>query len=197
MAIGQMYQVKVFHKYDTEDMINVYYYEQVGATTGGPNDAHGLANAMIDIVFQTERLIVSNHVVFDRVEAICLSNDLDFWTELFDANTFGAVASEALPPFVAWDFKLVRETRASRNGRKRIGGVPESFQNKGVVVLGAAADAVNDHAATLGGSIASISFGGTWVPKIYRWNPEAIFGVVGCDYVKITSQNSRKFGVGS
>jgi hypothetical protein len=133
-----------------------------------------------------------------QYEVTNLDNPLEFGT--FSNATFGTVSSEALPPFVAWAFRLNRASRSVRNGQKRIGGVPESLQVNGEATSGALS-LLNLGATALGNDITAISPNGTWRPRIaHRLGtvPETYtpYPMVGASYRAISSQNTRKFGRG-
>jgi hypothetical protein len=112
----------------------------------------------------------------------------------------GNVAGDSLPPFVCWDFTLVRGGALERNGYKRIAGVPESKQANGVVD--------NTFRATLDNLAAPIFAGfdvglDHFTPVIKRkqihgvaQHPPKYYDMSNVVYSKIGSQNSRKYGHG-
>lgn len=124
----------------------------------------------------------------------------DFLVQPLTTPVTGNVAIEFNNSAVAWSFELVRTTRITRNGSKRIGGVPESFvaNNVPVAAATAAAAAVVDllenippiDLAAAGTMqlqlvIPKTPIAPTTLPSVFNTVSEVVFRGVG-------SQNSRK-----
>lgn len=113
----------------------------------------------------------------------------------------GGLLSDALPPFVSYDFTYLRGGVGERNGYKRIAGVAESQQVGGIAVP-AAVTALNGIALAM---FSDVSIGSDdWTPVIQRkvidkviQIPPKYYSVSDVVYAKIGSQNSRKYGHGS
>jgi len=104
---------------------------------------------------------------------------------------------------VTFSFRYARTSLAVRNGAKRFAGVPETYQENGVIVAGTPTTNVNATAAVLDDAI-SDGLGTTFIPVIMkktRIPPEGEFEswlyeeftTAGVTYSHIGSQNTRKF----
>lgn len=195
MAAGDRY--KLTHNYIAmgQNMANVYVYEQ----NEGGGSAEELAAAWLTDVFPDIRQIQNEAAVTQDIEVINLDNDDDFHTLPCTVGCDGVQTGDVMPPYVSWAFRLNRASRASRHGQKRIGGVNETHVAAGVATAGflptlnATADAIE---ATL-----SDGFGNEWELRIPRFGPTGelvqVFPISSVDYVRVSTQNSRKFGHGS
>lgn len=116
-------------------------------------------------------------------------------------SEFGGVSGDCLPPYVSWDFTLVRGAARERNGYKRFAAVAESRQANGLATPAALTD-LNNLAARMFADIGSTDTG-VLTPVIQRetinhvhQSPPKYYTVSGVQYSKIGTQNSRKFGHG-
>lgn len=115
----------------------------------------------------------------------------------------GLITGDTLPPQSAFDIKLLRASKETRNGRKRICGVPESGQSSGNLTAGQAAllqtlAAHMDDVITVGiDSIEPIilrrTFAGTppVLEPIANWIYNDIAAVA--TQTVVTTQNTRKY----
>lgn len=197
MAVGDLWRIIDRQLLSAQQCLNVYFYEEMTSPTEGtPADA--LTVAFIQSIEAVIKNFQSSSCLHFQYEVTNLDDPDQFGT--FSNATTGTVASEALPPFVAWAFRLDRASRLVRNGQKRIPGVPESLQVNGEPTSAALA-LLNLGAVALGGDISAIAPNGSWRPRIaHRLGtvPETYtpYAIAGASYSAISSQNTRKFGRG-
>lgn len=211
--INDIYRIKFTQTYGVggQECINVFYYKQI--TEGGVSEG---ADALLP-AFQSE--------VYPAIENIQCS--IMFTVEILVENVvpsadnasvgFGPSAEpservgQALPPYATWAFRLNRSTNASRHGQKRFAGVAEEDQNAGLAVgpivalLDTCAAKLDDviggpppDTATFQPVIYRVGRPGKTIPtKIIPALIPASFTISTAQYVGISTQNSRKFNVGS
>jgi hypothetical protein len=193
-TMAHVLTVKLTGQCITEQVLNVFHY--ASATFSDPiGDFMSAFDAQVAAAIQT---VLSVDMVLTGVEA----------QEVKGGSSFGSLpiirpgpqSGDCLPPFVSFDFTLVRGGALERNGYKRVAGVPEALQANGIVTgaaltaLGLVADAMFDDITTATD---------TWVPVIQRKrvnhlsvSPIQYWTVSSVIFSKIGSQNSRKFGHG-
>lgn len=115
-------------------------------------------------------------------------------------ESVGTITGDCLPPYAAWAYQISRSSTQMRNGYKRLPGVSESWQSNGEAVEGTPADTLQDVGATMhthlelaGGTVAVMTvprrqFHGVVVDPVQYWEG------ADCNYVRISTQNTRKFG---
>lgn len=175
---------------------NVFAYELLsGGGSGAPLSAGLAAQFYISVVLPILQ-IVSVEMVFNEIYVENVDDPTDFFTDPISGA--GVVTGSCEPPFVAWAFRLIRSTRLSRNGAKRIPGVPS------VAIVDDAPDpsrlaALSDFADAYAGNVVFSS--NTFAPIIYR-KPSSVhpsglgFLASGAEFVRLSTQNSRKIGRG-
>lgn len=212
MAINDIYRLTLRTTFGTGGQLclNVWHYLQVAPSVVSGSEE--LAVAAIDHLGTPIRDICSGQIVFldFTAENIVPSAD-NFTAEFVAPDNEGTRGSDVLPPFVAWSFRMNRQTSESRHGQKRFVGVAETDQDDGVAVAGivtnltAVASALESNIVPGGGSPASFE------PRIFReGRPEvtipekvipavvqASYPISSVNYVRIGSQNTRKFGRGA
>jgi len=197
MAVNDLWSVRVTQVQDGQDCLNQYFYRELSTPSSTPAWL-ALAVAFNGTVIPSLQLVQSTDLGYTNVDFFNLDDPTEFGTATTTA--VGLVASEALPPFVAWSFRLNRITRAVRNGYKRIPGVPESFQANGTATT-AAIVLLTNSAAILAGTLTESGGSGVWKPQVVRRLPgppptHTPFDFGLCQYLAITSQVSRKVGRG-
>jgi len=193
MAIGNHYILIDLQVVDSMEMLNVYAYEQ----TTGSGDSSALAAAYVDSILPSMKAFQSSGLEHIKVQVTNKEVPSDF-TELATAVS-GEISGERLPPFCAFSVQLSRASRASRNGHKRVGGVPEVSQQQGTLSSGALAQ-LQTYADAIAAPLVD-SDGNSWTPKIWRrlsaTHAEDFFPInAGIASNNVTSQNTRKFGRG-
>lgn len=203
MATGDRYQLVLQQRYGPTSgplVDNVFAYEQ----TNGSGTAIELVNTFILNVLP--KIADIQHFIMETrfVSAINLDDLSDFY-QLADGTVGTISAGDVLPPYASWTFRYVRATRAVKDGRKAVCGVPENFQSAGLPV-GAITTALTACALSFGAPLPDAGTGSTWEPRIWRrpgtYNgvvvpaPGQFFPITGVVYSAVSTQSTRKFGRG-
>lgn len=112
---------------------NVYTYLSSG--TDAP-DLNEVASNWYDKAWPLQRVFTSVSVAIASIEVEIPGSTLltGIYVPLSSATTYaGTVGGDAMPPYTAFDFRVRRSTRFTRDGRKRLPGVMEGVQSGGVV----------------------------------------------------------------
>lgn len=213
MALDDIYRVRLTQVFDTTgpQSVNIFHYKQVFALPS-PGNA---AELSVNFRDQVEPLIRDLQVTLVSTLQIAVENVVPGTDNAylnFAVNTrFGTEASESLPPYAAWAFRLNRTSSAVRNGQKRFMGVPETFQVNGQIIAGIPVTRANALAAILAADLGGVGVFNTYRPVIYRRAREVEvipaktipalaaqdFAISSGAFVSISTQNSRKFGSGT
>jgi len=201
MAVTDTYQIVDKQSYLAGmSAINVWHYQQTSLGSGA-SQCVNLNNAFIAGILPTLVQTQLTLVTHDVLETINLTVPGDFENRPLLA-TSGTQTGEGMPPYVSWAFTLYRASRLSRNGYKRIVGVPESLVSNGVAIP-AAASYLTAFAALLASPITDPVSGAVFKPVIYRKYATSTGGLPGTFdvaagvYGGVSTQNTRKFGRGS
>lgn len=178
----------------TEQVINTYYYANV--LTVLPFSS--VIDAFQSNVLATQANVQSTLLTYNSIEIQQVKGGVAFDSKAI-AQT-GLNGGDTMPPFVAWDFTLVRGGALERNGYKRLPGVPESAVDNGFA-NGTALPNLAVVATALG---ADFNNGiEVWTPVIRRTrvnkviqSPPKYFSISSAIYSRVGSQNSRKYGHG-
>lgn len=184
-------------------VLNVYHFRVETMTTPDAlfNIRAALTSWFYDGFLVPVRNVQPQVLSHDYAEVNNLSNyAIDFCTIAPATLKQGAVASEFSANSVAWSFEYHRQTRSTRNGGKRIGGVPESLVSNNVATA-AAITLLN--ACCIGFNNPDIVNYGTGdtmqlSPVIIRkgvppsFVPAVVNDVASVSYRGVGSQNSRK-----
>jgi hypothetical protein len=200
MPSGNHYELIDKQISQSQILLNVYCYEQISGSGG----AEELANTWETEVLPAVLDIQSANVGHTNI----IVNNLDDLSDFFDKGLTGqngSVSGDMLPVYDAFVLKMVRGTRASRNGWKRIPGVAESAQHDGIV---------GSTTFTALGTLAGLLFdeldagdGNTWKLRIWRRHREAseghpevaqaFFPIADVEPLpNVSTQNTRKIGRG-
>ena len=182
-----------------QEWSNVYWYR---APAAGSNFALQTANDF-DTNFSPQYAAFCNlSTAFTSIEVINLQDDTDF-AEITPTSTVGVVTGDPEPSYLAVAVKLLRSSRETRNGWKRIPGLVEGDLS-GNTIAGATVTRMTglanlfDNALPNGQTPVIVRKTYTGTPPVL--NPPSLWITVDIgDYeiVGITTQNSRKPGVGS
>lgn len=199
MASGNLYTLLDRQIYVAEDgnpAFNLYCFLQ----TAGSGGALALADAFRGTILP---LVVGIQSVAVGHSDLIVTN-LDVPEDFIDSpvsseDGTGTQTGDCLPRYNAFSMFYARSTRASRNGWKRIMGVPESVQVNGVVTNAGELTALAALAAALAAGMIDGS-ANAWSPQIYRKaQPDhtppidrANFGISGVSFKGLTTQNTRK-----
>lgn len=177
-----------------QETVNRFFYSCVDVAT----DIDPIVDAFHDHVVPSWLTVISTGAALLKIVAQVVRGGSLFTQRV--ATELGTAPGDCMPPFVAWDYTLLRGGALERNGYKRFAGVPEVSQNNGVRTTAATPD-LDALAVVLGNtfSVGLVQFG----PVIRRTkvnhvtqNPPTFYTCSGAVYSKIGSQNSRKFGHG-
>lgn len=207
MAIGlnSIYRVKWFQQVSGQNVVNIQHYFVDAATAGLP-PAEDIAffwwNAWDSKILPHQ----SSSLSLQRVE-VDEVNGVTFAQYVPGTPTVGGIVSVPVSPFAAVGIRQNRHDRTTRNGYKRIGGVPTS-QNTGGVLQGSYVTAFQTDAPYLFDDPQTITDQNTGtlsihsVPIIWGGNdplyPLGRMGFIDGLTVNpnLTTQNSRKIGHG-
>lgn len=205
IANGDILEIVDVQTYLGQQCLNVYNYEMV---TRGPDTTYENITDSFQLMITTYIDAIQNPAVEHiRVVVRNLTNGLDIYEEPWSA--FGAQVGATMPSFVAWSFRLVRSTLATRHGGKRIVGVTEDNTSGNQPIAGSLA-ALNA-AATAMGSLLSRDAGddadftampvivGTILegepnagqPDLSRINP-----IQAGQFIRLSTQTTRREGRG-
>lgn len=206
LAAGDYLQVSLIGQALSEPMNNVFHIRVAPASSPvGYGTIISWANTLINIL----KPITNINASWSNIRIYNMSNDLDFIDqELVGAQ--GTGGGECMPSFTAWGFKMLRSTLATDPGSKRFGGVPEALVTNGIPGAGVATllNAVSAYIGseqTVDGGVGD----GTSIvqPMIYGAalparttkkgtplppRPEVFNPVSGAQFVRVTTQNTRK-----
>lgn len=192
MAVGDIFKLTTTYLYLGEEMSNVWHYRH----TAGSGTNFNLFTAFNENVLVDLLPIQSNGVEYLTAEVLNYDNPGDFGEYSYPSTVVGTRAGEQAPPFQSWGFRLNRTSRITRNGQKRIGGLSESDTQDGVASSGVLTP-LDNAAIAMGESITdSVD---TFEPVIVRLSetapiiPTVVNAISEGVYVRVTTQNSRKF----
>lgn len=199
MSDGNVYTLtdeQIYVVSDANVALNIYCYKQISGSGGAKELSDSWQATILPLIVAFQSVAVGHQTV----TVINLDNDADFNVQ-FPASEVGTgtQTGDCLPRYNAFKFFYVRSTRASRNGWKRIMGIPESVQVNGVVTNGGEITALEACAAAMATGLVDGS-GNGWLPKILRRaQPDhtppidrADFAIDDVVWDGITTQNSRK-----
>lgn len=128
MATGDFYKVNTYSTFAGQQCQNEFWYLQ-GTGTG---NAAELAEAFLDVVLATIRIIQSSVVFYNLIKVYNWNNDADF-VELDLTGTNGLNTNTAHPPFCALAFSTPRKLSSMRAGQKRFAGALETYDVNGTI----------------------------------------------------------------
>lgn len=190
------------------DVENVYTYQRgTGITAGAQQLAEEWVEQVLPAIqaFQVPECVTTQVYVFDLFEIS------DSYTIPLNSAGTGTSLGEGMPPYVAAGFLLQRHSAVTRNGAKRIAGIGEAVQENGIFQGGTPLGLLQDVADAIGSAILGVLDAEWFLPVIikrildgdsYRMPTTAAEATVNAVddvvyNVEVTTQNSRKFGVGS
>lgn len=206
LAVGNILQLTDVQTYLGQQVLNVYFYRVVSADAGATLDA--VIQAFNNEVVETLRTNQADNLNHVSVIGKNLTNGIDIFEQLYNEN--GLVgATEETPSFVAYGFRLLRTTAATRHGSKRIAGVPEGFLNGNTVTFPAGEQAAME--AALATNLAATGTVGADFevepviigryplgnPNVGELDLSVVNPVSGAQFIRITTQTTRRAGRGS
>lgn len=180
---------------NVDTILNVFWYAGDGDTIA----AADLISFFLADVVPSWLACVNENYALQHIEAYALEDSADF-ANYSSSTLAGGRTGEASPGFVGWAFRLNRAVRTVRNGRKTFTGVSEG-DLQGV---GTPTSAQATRLATLGTKLAA-NIPITPGPDVYspgvlhkvingvpQTPPGTILGISGADFIRVSSQNTRK-----
>lgn len=124
--LGDFVQIIDKQLYLGEEIMNVYHYRYIVISPATSDIYSALADWFEDNVISNVINLQSESLTHTAIEIKNLTNQLDIFTKSVDIDGVVDVdAGENSPSFVAVGFILRRESAATRNGAKRISGIPD------------------------------------------------------------------------
>jgi len=199
VASGDLYVVKDHQVgLGQTQVLNVYYYRQIL----GSENALVLAGRFEQLMLPAVINVQSDAITHHAIEVRNVDDPLDWANLTLTSLNQGMRGTVHMPPFVAWAFRYNRASLAVRHGQKRIGGVSEQDVDAGLASAGVSAN-LQALAAAMGANLATVGLENEWEPRIVRVTgvPGAYvytdFPVNSVQYVRVSTQNTRKFGRGA
>lgn len=208
MALAQadILQIIDVQTFLSSRVLNVYFYrvETLGASVDYQNLSDAFQLQVRDIV----RNIQVSSLTHDSVIIKNLSNGVDIFEEADQVAGDTVVTGDPLASFYALGYRLVRSTAATRHGAKRIAGIPEgAVTGNSITAISTQNTAIE---AALGG-VVEVDAGGDFdfvlqpviVGRYPQGDPNAgqldltnVNDVASAQFIRVTTQNSRKLGRG-
>ena len=140
--------------------------------------------------------VLHNSTYLISASAVNTGNEADFVERSYLSTDHpGGEGNEAMPPFVAWKFQLVRAVRGKRSGYKRFGPISEADTANGLPASGIVTG-LNNVATKLKAPI-TVGIIETWFPVILERPRGAVTTWNFHDFSRalatgVTTQNTRK-----
>lgn len=201
VALGDLLQITAFQEYLGQVCLNVFYFRWSSAPTVDNSYLEPLWNDFRDEVLDFMIPLQVEQVIHNNLQIKNLSNGVDFYED--DPNLTGSIEApdtEILPSYFALGFKMIRDSLVTRNGSKRIVGVPEGnvSGNEYVGDPVAISDFENALVANLEVGLVTVAF-----PIIVKrpiptpaGSDYVYSSVNGAQFQGVTTQNTRKQGRG-
>lgn len=211
-AIGDVFQLVLRQSLFTNEILNVFYYQQLNANNDPDNNSSvSLLGAFVEDVLPEIAPIQITNLNYVGIDVINLFNPDDLFSDdSISPSTGSYVVTSVLPQFMAWEFRTARLTRSIRRGYKRFAGLDEAMVADGGAASGILADLASA-ATAISANIAysSAPLAPTFRPVVvkriketdaegnvtYRLpegNAEAEVMDATFSYLRLSTQNSRK-----
>lgn len=208
LSVNDIIEVVDYQTYLSEIMLNVYHYQVVSKESLA--DLGDVSSAFVLGVMEEVEAIQSTSVTHAVLKLRNLTNGLDILESTLSGHVGEATGTEGLPSLIAASYRLVRSTAATRHGSKRIGGLVEG-DLAGNVLASGAVTRYNTVATVLGGHITvtgtvdhDIDLRPVIIGRVPTGEPGAgeldlsvINPVLSAQYIRVTSQTTRRAGRGS
>jgi hypothetical protein len=175
MPLNTIYQLIHNQSFGDEKLLNVYMFNHAV----GSGNAGDLASDFLGSIYPAVLDLQCVQIKSDNIEVINLG-DLGDFTTLATTGDHGTREGEMLPVFngIGYTFKL--NTRAVRNGSKRIAGIPEVEQVDGTITNAGYITAIETLRNAFLNPITGA--GDTWQPVVVKRVRTAITGTVPLKY---------------
>lgn len=205
ISVGDVLEINDVQVHLGQAVYNIYHYQmtEVGSLVDYVN-IMGVFNTWIVNAVRTFQTTAVEHT---RITIKNLTNGIDIYE--YPQSEFGNITGDDEASFYALGFRLVRSTLITRHGSKRIGGIPEAAVSGNSLVSGFVGDV--DNLADHMGLPLEVDSGGDYdfiaipviVGRFPYTSPDAgeidlsrINPVSAAQFIRVTTQNSRKLGRG-
>lgn len=204
IEVGNIIRVTAVQNFAGVECLNVFFYEAQAYTVEPTYDDVSTKFQQFWTLYVKPVLSANNVLSLVKVEN--LSNGLEFLDDV--VSIAGSIGGEFLPKFNGWTFRLVRTTKATRNGRKCFAGIAESQTTSNVPAAGVvplldtlAVQLATDLEESVGMSVdwafkpVIIGRVNTTTPPadpVYELDLDIRNYVAGAQFTRISTQNSRK-----
>ena len=127
IGVGSIVEARLFQRMVNQQILNVQHYFITAMETVS-DDLKDYAEPMFNLWENTLSPLQHSALTWERCELYEV-NGLDFGIYATETPIPGALSGEVLPVFVAAKVQLVRQTRATRHGWKRVAGMAEASAN--------------------------------------------------------------------
>ena len=197
MAIGEIYELTDRQTFGNREIVNRYHYRNVNEA----GTAEDLALAYVGDVLPFVTPLQTVNLNHFAINVINYDDPGDFIEYAIDIDGNSTSTGDDMPPFLACRFVLHRASRDVRNGSKRYAGLREQDVVADNVTAGYKGRMVNladalelNITSPVTGEFELVIYGAV-TPN--RPTP-IVVGVTGVSALfSVTTQNSRKFWVGS
>lgn len=129
ITVGSIVQWKLFQSLLNQQVLNVGYW-LVGSMSEPTVSLANMAQSAYELYTSTLDDLVSTMLIFERMELYEV-NGLDFDIYSPPVPETGTIGGDVLPPQDCVTIQLVRQTRATRHGYKRLAGIAEQVVQNG------------------------------------------------------------------
>jgi len=129
MAFSDAYELRHLQSVLGQDCLNIWHAEKLEASF----TAADIAVAYRDTLLAPMRSVQADGLTHIDLQVKSLSDPNDFGG-LSLASVAGNIVGEEMPAFTAWAIRLIRSSRVTRHGQKRLAGVSEASVSNGIAV---------------------------------------------------------------
>jgi hypothetical protein len=196
MASGDHYQLNDFQDLLGQQVLNVYFYQ---STAGFGNQAEQLCAVFISTMLPVLVAAQSAQLTHTTTQALGQEHLDDFFSQAPGSGSVGTQSDDVQDPFGCYAFRYNRSTREHRNGAKRIGGVPLNVPVSGVINGSFIATFLDPIASAMESDLTDgvNTFKPVIRSRVGTPPVNAYFDLSSVQYVRYSTQNTRKFGRGA
>lgn len=119
MAIADVYMLRNFQRYQNEDLLNVYFYQDVIVGNNAEDLVEGWKLDVLPKIVACQTAAITHRLV----DAVCLGDPSNFFESALTST--GELGGDTLPAHNAVNFSLRINSRALRPGSRRLCGIQE------------------------------------------------------------------------
>lgn len=190
MPLNTTYQLRLIQTYGVagKTMENVFFYNHTAGLGVAIDLAQVFENVMLPLINTMQTATIQNSLI----KVINLGDLGDFID--YPLTGGGNVSDDTMPPYVAVGYSLKVNTRAVRQGSKRIGGIPEGVVSYGVIDNAPYIVKVNTLKTALQEELSDVS--DTYLPIVIKRVKEPVVGTVPLQYTYRLPINDTEFVFG-